>query len=150
MFSRNEIGNPHARPTRKYHHWKDMEEYSPNGGMWQIPATVERDGFIEASQNLMADPPKFVESMRRALREWPRSVEVALTTPGLNHRAWLGHAGCFLATGSPEETTRLGWHQLDDGEQWAANAAADQVIREWHQANTSALTEQLPLGDWDA
>jgi len=49
----------------------------------------------------------------------------------LNQRAWIGHAGCFLATGSPEETTRLGWHELDDGEQYGANAAADAVIAEW-------------------
>ena len=96
--------------------------------------------LIDAAAVLMANPDAFCAAMRRALSEWPRSVSVALTTPGLNKRAWLGHAGCYLATGSPEETTRLGWHQLDDPEQYVANAAADRVISEWRQANQPAFT----------
>lgn len=148
MFSRNEINNPAALPSRRFYPWHELEEYRPSGGMWTSPAASERDGHIQSSADLMADPPAFADAMRRAISEWPKSVEVALTTPGMNHRAWIGHAGCYLATGSPEETTRLGWHQLDDGEQYAANAAAALVIREWQQHQ--APSEQLPLGDWDA
>jgi hypothetical protein len=95
----------------------------------------------------MSNPAAFADSMRVALKRWPRSVAVALTTPGLNQRAWLGHAGCFLATGSPEEATRLGWHELDDAEQWAANDAADCVIAEWHKANDPATHEQIGMFD---
>lgn len=148
MFSRNEIGNPTALPSRRFYPWHELEEYRPDGGMWRVPSPEERSQFIDSTADLMADPEAFADAMRRAVREWPRSVEVALTTPGLNHRAWIGHAGCFLATGSPEETTRLGWHCLDDGEQWAANAAADRVIREWRDARDPRC-EQLPLGEWD-
>lgn len=150
MFSRNEINNPHATPSRRFHPWTAMEEYLPDGGMWAIINDSDtRARLAGAAADVMADPERFAESMRRALREWPRSVEVALTTPGMNHRAWLGHAGCFLAVGSPEDVTRIGWHQLDDGEQYAANAAADTVIREW-RLQQDCVMEPLPLGDWDA
>lgn len=135
MFSRNEFGDNLAQPNRAFHPWTELEEYQPHGGMWVIPPAARRPELIEASQALMADPDLFAEAMRRAVREWPKSCAVALTTPGLNRRAWIGHAGCYLATESPEETTRLGWHELDDGEQYAANAAADRVIAEWVAAN---------------
>jgi hypothetical protein len=90
----------------------------------------------------MARPKVFADAMRRVLKEWPKSVAVALQTPGLNRRAWIGHAGCFLATGSPEETTRLGWHELNDEQQIAANKAADLVIDEWEE---QAFQQQLVL-----
>lgn len=150
MFYRNEIpADQHYRPpTRVHYPWDELEEYQPDGGMWSIAPAQDRARLIEAAEQLMANPDAFRESMRRALREWPRSVSVALTTPSLNHRAWIGHAGCWLATGSPEETTRLGWHMLDPEEQAAANQAADDVITEWRRANQPSghptLWDQLP------
>jgi hypothetical protein len=149
VFYPNEIRDPDEPPTREHHHWEDMEEYRPAGGMWAIPAAGKRAMFIEAAERLMADPPSFADAMRRAITEWPLSISVALTTPGLNRRAWLGQAGCFLATGSPEETTRLAWHNLDDGEQYAANAAADLVAHEWRMANPGPVITR-PEGLWDA
>jgi hypothetical protein len=134
MFNRNEIGGDTV-PSRQHHPWHRLEENFPNGGMWQIPRAQDRQMFVIASRELMANPPKFLAAMRLALKKWPRSCEAAMSTPSLNRRAWIGHAGCFLATGSPEETTRLGWHELDDGEQYAANAAADEAIREWLEAH---------------
>ena len=129
-----------------------MEEYHPDGGMWAIPGTGSRQGFIDAAGALMADFPHFTSAMRRALMEWPKSVAVAFTTPSLNYRAWIGQAGCFLATGSPEETTRLGWHRLDLGEQFGANAAADLIIAEWHRSQTYRTdAPQFIFEDgWDA
>lgn len=152
MFNRNEIGETPLKPTRKAYPWQEMEEYHPDGGMWAIPKPGDRQRFADASEQLMADFPRFTSAMRRALFEWPRSVMVALGTPGMNHRAWLGHAGCFLATGSPEESTRIGWHQLDTGEQFGANAAADLVIIEWHrnQATRSDAPQFIFEDGWDA
>lgn len=139
MFNPNEIRDPTATPTRVHFAWTELEEFHPQGGMWAIPTTADHARWVAAAAALMARPPDFAEAMRRVLVEWPRSVGVALTTPGLNRRAWLGHAGCYLATGSPEQTTRLGWHELDDGEQYAANAAADRVAAEWKRANPPAV-----------
>ena len=101
MFSRGEIGNPLAEPNRTHYAWHELEEYRPDGGMWSIPRAMERQRFIDDSAALMADPPRFADAMRTALRKWPKSVAHALGNPSLNHRAWLGHAGCYLATGSP-------------------------------------------------
>ena len=147
MFHRNEIpvDSNYRAPTRVHYPWHQLEEHQEDGGMWKIPAAGERSQFADAAEQLMANPDAFRDAMRRALHEWPRSVSVALTNPSLNHRAWIGHAGCYLATGSPEEATRLGWHQLDEGEQAAANAAADDVIEEWHTATGAGHQPTL----WD-
>lgn len=149
MFYRNEIvddGVHRPAPRKHYYPWHQLEEYHPDGGMWAMPGTTERRQHIEAAEQLMAQPEQFREAMLLALEEWPRSCSVALGNPSLNHRAWIGHAGCYIATGSPEETTRLGWHNLDAAEQWAANAAADEVIDTWHSRRKRA--QQLSL--WDA
>ncbi len=127
---------------RVYRHYTDMEEYSPSG-MWRIVSGAdERQHFIDAASALMADPARFKSAMMRAIDEWPNSCEVAMTTPSLNHLAWFGHAGCCLATGSPEDCTRLAWHTLDDYEQAAANDAASQVIAEWKRQANSASVDQ--------
>lgn len=146
MFYRNEITD--APPTRVHYPWHALEEYHPNGGMWSTPPHLDRARHIRASADLMCNPAAFADAMRLALKRWPNSVAQALTTPGLNRRAWLGHAGCYLATGSPEETTRLGWHDLDADEQRWANAAADDVIAEWERAN-APQPDQLMFGGDD-
>ncbi len=143
MFNRNEITSTNMTPVRYCHPWYELEEYRPDGGMWAIPTAGNRARNVEDSAALMANPQKFLKAMLRALDEWPKSCEVAMTTPGLNRRAWIGHAGCYLETGSPEEATRIGWHQLDDAEQYAANDAADQAIAEWSRRH--ANVQQLDL-----
>lgn len=143
MFHRNEVGDHLKPPTRVHYPWHEMEEYHPDGGMWAIPPATERQRFIDASADLMRAPAEFETAMLEAIAAWPRSCNVALSSPGLNKRAWLGHAGCFIATGSPEETTRLGWHQLTDSEQRAANAAADRAIDQWRRAHRPTLIEDL-------
>lgn len=90
---------------RVYRHYTDMEEYRPNG-MWRnVAGQEQRQAYIDAASALMADPARFKDAMLRAIEEWPNSCEVAMTTPSLNHLAWFGHAGCCIATGSPEDCT---------------------------------------------
>jgi hypothetical protein len=149
MFNRNEINSLRA-PDQQRFAWWELEENYPHGGMWQIPLARDRQVFIIRTRELMANPPLFKAAMQRAVKEWPRSCANALSTPGLNHQAWIGHAGCFLATASPEETTRLGWHELDEGEQYAANLAAAEVIQEWRDAQRRTGLQQPLLGDFDA
>lgn len=144
MFYRNEIGDQ-ARPPYRRYPWQEMEEYLPNGGMWRTPTAGESAQQIEAAANLMRKPGEFLAAMLRVGTEWPRSIGVAMSTPGLNRRAWMGHAGCFLAVGSVEECTRLGWHALDPAEQVAANEAADEAIDQWHAAQS--LSQQGWLFD---
>jgi len=109
-----------------YHLW---EEYK--SGMWRICPTSEKDHFAEQSAALMRETSSFKESMQKALTDWPISCEKNLSARCMNRRAWLGHAGCCIATGSPEEATRQGWHYLTEEEQIDANRVADEVIAEW-------------------
>lgn len=117
--------------SRVYLHYSLCEEFRP-GGMWRIVAGAEtRTEFATAAADLMRDTDRFLEAMLRAIDEWPNSCAMNLTAPMINHRAWFGHAGCFLATDSPEDCTRQGWHMLTPSEQEDANAAADCAISRW-------------------
>jgi len=151
MFWRNEIRSDQQAPARQVYAWHELEEYLPSGGMWAAPKAHDRAAHIYRSAELMADPPRFQGAMMQVLDKWPRSTAQAMTTPGLNRRAWIGHAGAFIAVGSPEETTRLGWHELDEAEQVGANLAADAVIAEWERRRSAEAAQGALWGDdWDA
>lgn len=119
------------RLERVYHHYEDLEEY--HAGMWRIVRGKERQNNIEAAGDLMRCPDEFKEAMRQAITLWPKSCEANLTAEGVNRIAWLGHAGCCLAAGSPEENTRAGWHTLTVDEQNEANRVAGEILVEWEQ-----------------
>jgi hypothetical protein len=112
-----------------FFHYSDLEEH--RHGLWRSTPVDEREGYIEASAELMRNPAAFRAAMERVLTEWPNSAMAAMTTPGLNQRAYMGHAGCCINHQSPEDLTRLGWHRLTELEQDLANAAADEVIAQW-------------------
>ena len=114
---------------RVYHPYHLWEEY--HAGMWIVTAGEKRKEHAKASADLMRDPEAFFQAMMKAVNDWPISCEVNLTASSINQRAWLGHAGCCIAAGSPEDCTRLGWHMLTEEEQDNANAAADRAIEEW-------------------
>jgi hypothetical protein len=134
---------------RVYFHYTQREECAPDA-MWRNVSQRERDSYVMVTADLMRNPALFTVAMIRAVDEWPNSCETVLTAPSMNHRAWMGHAGCFLHCGSPEDATRLGWHQLDEAEQHRANAAADDAIAEWKRRRRRRLTfGQLPLFDED-
>lgn len=127
---------------RVYFHYSDQEEFA--AGLWEKVTGARHDRYVDAAAALMREVDCFKDAMLRALDEWPNSCRANLTSSSTNQRAWLGHAGCFLATGSPEESTRLGWHRLTLEEQTLANEAADQVIAEW-QARQRRDREDLGL-----
>lgn len=114
-----------------YHPYTKLEEHK--AGMWRVLHGPERSEAVLRSAELMRNVDGFLAAMLRVISEWPRSCEMALTTIGLNRRAWLGHAGCCIQTGSPEEPTRQAWHTLTIREQNAANAAADKALTEWER-----------------
>lgn len=119
---------------RQYFHYNDLEEY--HSGMWRIVVGLKKARHALDAAALMRDDIAFEAAMMRALEEWPNSCQHNLTAEDTNRLAWLGHAGCCLATGSPEENTRTGWHLLNTLEQNAANATAQRVLDAWLEANT--------------
>lgn len=114
---------------RVYHPHNLCEEYE--GGMWRTVSGDTAQALILASADLMRDSADFKHSMQRAIREWPNSSEHNLTCLSMNRIAWLGHAGCCIRVGSPEDMTRLGWHTLNQQEQDEANRVAAEVLLEW-------------------
>lgn len=113
---------------RLYHHYEKWEEIQH--GMWRTVTGVERQMLLEKAALLMKNTSAFRLAMMKASLLWKYSCEVHLTG-GYNRQAWIGHAGCCLATGSPEDVTRQAWHTLTQAEQDLANAAADAVLLDW-------------------
>ena len=81
--------------------------------------------------DLMKNPVRFKAAMVEALTRWPRSCEMNLSAEPVNKIAWLGHAGCCVATQSPEDCTRLAWHTLNKAEQDEANRVAAEALELW-------------------
>jgi hypothetical protein len=117
---------------RLYHHYEQWEEISH--GMWRRVLGQARKPLLEQAACLMRDSVRFHAAMLLASQEWKYSCEAHLTG-GYNRQAWMGHAGCCLATGSPEDVTREAWHTLTQSEQDLANEAADRVLADWDIRN---------------
>lgn len=115
--------------NRIYHPHTKLEEVS--SGMWRIVSSQERNEYAIKACLLMKDTNAFEAAMRRASFDWVKSCEHNLTETSMNRIAWLGHAGCCIALGSPEDATRQGWWMLNQAEQDLANAAAAKVLKEW-------------------
>lgn len=99
--------------------------------MWQTVAGYEKVDFIRAAARLMRAPGEFRVAMQKATINWPFSCEHNLTATSVNRLAWLGHAGCYVQTGSPEMCTRAGWHRLTQSQQDEANRVAGEVLHDW-------------------
>lgn len=115
---------------RLYHHYQKWEEI--RSGMWRTLHGVERQIYLDKAAQLMKNTSAFHVAMLDASMTWKYSCEAHLTG-GYNRQAWIGHAGCCLATGSPEDVTRQAWHTLTQDEQDEANRMADAVLAEWDQ-----------------
>lgn len=116
---------------RVFHHYKKCEEYTSN--MWKVVPIETRQDYQDKSAALMLDCSQFEFAMKRAVDEWPFSCEAALTASTMNHQAWIGHAGCAINHNAPEDITRLAWRTLNQAQQDAANAAADNAIQYWKE-----------------
>jgi len=121
------------RIKRIYHHCDALEE----APMWANISGCDADLFSERAADLMREPDAFKLAMQQAVKEWPLSCEHNLSARAINRKAWLGHAGCFVATGSTEGCTRIGWHSLDSSQQDEANKVAQEVIEEWESCQRS-------------
>lgn len=125
---------------RIFHRFEKCEEYQSN--MWKACPPVEREKFIEEARALMISHDDFHAAMMQAVEDWPFSCEANLTAPTINHQAWIGHAGCAIAVGSPEDMTRLAWRTLTKEQQDLANAAADRAIAAWRERHIEKLQQE--------
>lgn len=129
------------RIGRVFHPWYKCEEFG--AGMWRKLSGEEFDDFAKRSTDLMRNPQEFKRAMAKAVKNWPVSAEHNLTAIECNRRAWLGHAGCLIGVGSPEEATRIGWHRLTKTEQREADRVAQEVIDAWENDYDSGDQQEL-------
>lgn len=127
--------------SRIYHHFEKWEEIKE--GMWRVVRGRNRKEYLTHAIALMKHPVEFKQAMLRASELWRHSCDAHLTG-GFNRQAWIGHAGCCVATGSPEDVTREAWHYLTQAEQDRANADADEVLKLWD--NGVKRMPKRPLG----
>lgn len=126
-----------VRIKRVFHPFDKWED----AGMWRRTAGEERQRLHDTVAAFMADTQAFGAAMIRVVDEWRFSAEANLTTKSINQQAWVGHAACFLAVGSPEDVTRQAWHTLTQEQQDAANAVADIAIAHWRERYIARLKE---------
>jgi len=119
------------RIARVFHPYTKCEEFS--AGMWKKVTGEVYENFATNAWGLMRNAKSFKSAMAKAVELWPISAEHNLTAIETNRRAWLGHAGCFVGVGSPEEPTRIGWHRLTNREQREADKVAQEVIDAWEE-----------------
>lgn len=129
------------KAERVYYHYEDLEEY--HAGLWRIVRGEKRREFANAAADLMRQPEEFKAAMASALEVWPKSCEFNLTAEAVNKIAWLGHAGCCLGVNSPEDCTRMGWHQLNRAEQDEANRVAAEVLEAWTTQYRNTVSPDL-------
>lgn len=89
--------------------------------------------MLEMAIEFTGDYKLYGSFMEKVVNDWEFSCENALTDPGLNKRAWVGHAACAMALSCPEEITRKAWGRLSSEQQLLANKEADRAIRIWNE-----------------
>ncbi len=130
--------------SRVYYHYQQLEEF--HAGMWKTTVGASRKKHIANAAKLMKSPPEFISAMQQAITVWPKSCALNFTAPGTNKIAWLGHAGCCIGVGSPEDSTRAAWHTLTTEEQNAANKAARVVLLTWGIEEKTEAQMRLRFG----
>ena len=126
-----------TKPKRVYFHYEELEEYQ--AGLWRIVSGEKRKQHIEAAADLMKSSDEFKEAMLQAITLWPKSCAHNFTATGVNKIAWLGHAGCCISVGSPEDCTRAAWHTLSKDEQDDANRVAAEALATWGEPAIPSL-----------
>lgn len=124
------------RVWHPYWDWEDLD-------MWSPPPASDRKRLVKKAVVFTGDYKLYGRWMLKVVDKWPISCEHNLTAVELNRRAWIGHAACFMAIGSPEDVTREAWGILSDEQRELANLKADEAIAEWEKRYES---ENFRLG----
>lgn len=131
---------------RIWHHFETWEEY--HAGMWRDVQKSDRQEILDAAISFTGDHEKYGSAMLRVIAEWPISCEHNLTDVHQNRLAWVGHAACCLAIGSPEWITRSAWGFLSQDQQDKANAKASEAVKRWvksHEEKATGMGEALGI-----
>ena len=114
---------------RIYHHYLDMEEFCPDGGMWKD--NDNKSIFIKKSKDLLCNIERFSETLMNLISNWKNSCGHNLSNISMNRIAWMGQAACYYECKSSEESTRFAWRLLTPEQQKLANSEAMKAILHW-------------------
>jgi hypothetical protein len=106
--------------------WEDV-------GMWRDVSMPEYADLLPRAVSFTGDAERYGAAMLQVVEAFPVACEHNLTEPAINKRAWIGHAAVFLSFGCPEWITREAWSMLTEEQCVAADAKADEAIKEWQK-----------------
>lgn len=104
-----------------------------------------RNERVTLAVNLLSNPPKLYQAMKRVTTEWTYATEQVLTDPNMNHQAFLGQAACNIGEGVKEDETREAWGRLTNEQRYKANKIADRVELEWQREQNATDNYQLSI-----
>lgn len=87
--------------------------------------------YLDWAIKFTGDADEYGSWMKKVVKTWRYSCEHNLSNKTQNRRAWLGHAACALAFDCPEDIVREAWKHLTQEQRDAADAVAEETIKEW-------------------
>lgn len=111
-------------------HYADWECYQAN--YWN-GGSCQHDRSPKSAEVLTQ---RFSLALETLVLTWPTTCAVHLTNTGINRRAWLGQAACFIETGNCIECTVQAWFSMTECEQSTANKTANELIERWLKVNS--------------
>jgi len=103
--------------------------------MWRDIDARERTDFHRKAVEFTGNHKLYGSFMMLVIETYQISCEHNLTDIGMNRRAWIGHAACFMAIGCPEYVTRAAWSEITELQRELANNEADKAIKKWTRSH---------------
>lgn len=82
------------------------------------------------SRDLYLDMEKLLAECMRVLEKWPVTTAVHLSK-ARNHKAWMGHAACFVHHGAGADSSVAAYWMLDDSGRDNANNCVMEAVTSW-------------------
>lgn len=117
-------------------HYADWECY--RSGFHDV---TYAEGHAEKSCELYRNIPALRVQSRRVLDEWPITSAVHISQ-NRNHRAWMGHAACFLSHGAGMHSSVAAYWMLDQSGRDGANACVMETVELWKRAHRTYLLKE--------
>lgn len=134
--------------------WVDGQAFAPYD-QWEcflsgFHAVGFSDDHAALSADLYRSPDLLVERSFDVLETWPITSAVHISQRR-NHRAWMGHAACFLSHGAGAASSVAAYWMLSSKGRGVANSCVMQAVNHWIKRNENnsrpgkcrAASEQL-------